>query len=97
MFAGKSIPIHCVVEQAGRNGCGPRGPSSVAGPIKSPPEGMVAPRAPGLGRHNGSTSSGMDLDTFAIVPGSTLFSEVVRTALLKIGYSTTEALGAKGQ
>lgn len=36
------------------------------------------------------------LDSYAILPGTTLFSELVRTSLLKLGYSPGEALGAKG-
>ncbi len=38
----------------------------------------------------------VELDTYAILPGSTLFNELVRTALVKIGYTASEAIGAKG-
>ena len=38
----------------------------------------------------------VDLDTYAILPGTTLFCEVVRTALIKLGYTAAEAMGAKG-
>lgn len=35
-------------------------------------------------------------DTFAILPGSLLFSDILRAALVKIGFSVMEAIGAKG-
>lgn len=35
-------------------------------------------------------------DTFAILPGSLLFSDILRGALVKIGFSVLEAIGAKG-
>lgn len=35
-------------------------------------------------------------DAFAILPGSMLFSDVLRGALTKIGFSAAEAVGAKG-
>ena len=40
---------------------------------------------------------GEPVDSYAILPGTTLFSEVVHNALLKIGYTATEAIGAKGE
>ena len=47
-------------------------------------------------RKNGVSETYVDLDTYAILPGTTLFCEVVRTALIKLGYTTAEAMGAKG-
>lgn len=41
-------------------------------------------------------ASDIDLDTYAILPSSTMFSEIVRTALTKLGYTAAEAMGAKG-
>ncbi|GIY41293.1 DNA-binding protein SATB1, partial [Caerostris darwini] len=38
----------------------------------------------------------VELDSYAIVPGDTLFSDLVRTALAKLGYSGAQILGAKG-
>ena len=35
-------------------------------------------------------------DSYAILPGSLLFTDIVRAALVKIGFSVTEAIGAKG-
>ncbi len=40
--------------------------------------------------------TGVDLDTYAILPSNTLFSEIVRVALVKLGYTAAEAIGAKG-
>jgi len=44
-------------------------------------------------------SSGVPVkpESFAIVPSNTLFKDVVKTVLLKLGYSTNEALSAKGK
>ncbi|GFQ77741.1 DNA-binding protein SATB2 [Trichonephila clavata] len=38
----------------------------------------------------------VELDSYAIVPNDTLFSDLVRTALGKLGYSGAQILGAKG-
>ncbi|XP_062617371.1 uncharacterized protein LOC134279048 [Saccostrea cucullata] len=38
----------------------------------------------------------VELDTYAILPCTTLFSELVRTALIKLGYNANEAMNAKG-
>ncbi|XP_060573628.1 uncharacterized protein LOC132731457 isoform X3 [Ruditapes philippinarum] len=43
-----------------------------------------------------STHSTVELDSYAILPGTTLLTECVRAALLKLGYNSTEAIGAKG-
>ena len=43
-----------------------------------------------------STQNAVELDSYAILPGTTLLSECVRAALMKLGYSSSEALGAKG-
>ena len=48
-------------------------------------------------RKTGETETFIDLDTYAILPGSTLFCEIVRTALIKLGYTAAEAMGAKGK
>lgn len=39
----------------------------------------------------------VELDSYAILPGTTLLAECVRAALLKLGYNSTEAIGAKGK
>ena len=38
-----------------------------------------------------------ETDTYAILPANTPFCEIVRTALVKIGYAAPEAMGAKGK
>ncbi|XP_035221528.1 uncharacterized protein LOC118194489 isoform X2 [Stegodyphus dumicola] len=38
----------------------------------------------------------VELDSYAIVPNDTLFSDLVRTALGKLGYSGAQIVGAKG-
>lgn len=43
-----------------------------------------------------STQNAVELDSYAILPGTTLLSECVRAALMKLGYSSAEAMGAKG-
>lgn len=63
-FVGKSLPVHCIVEQ------------------------IPGPQA--CGQH-------VELDSYAIVPCDTLFNDLVRTALGKLGYSTAQILGAKGK
>ena len=50
--------------------------------------------SPSSGKHG--TEANVELDTYAILPSSALFSDIVRIALLKIGYSSSEAMGAKG-
>lgn len=53
--------------------------------------------SPSGGKHLvASTEANVELDTYAILPSSALFSDIVRIALLKIGYSSSEAMGAKG-
>lgn len=39
----------------------------------------------------------VDMDSYAILPGSTPMNELVRAALVKLGYSPAEAMGAKGK
>ena len=56
---------------------------------------MEQTAAPSGCKHGAETN--IELDTYAILPSSALFSDIVRIALLKIGYSSSEAMGAKGQ
>lgn len=39
----------------------------------------------------------VDVDSYAIVPHNTPFADIVRTALIKIGYTSVEASRAKGR
>ncbi|CAI9728642.1 dve-1-like isoform X1 [Octopus vulgaris] len=38
----------------------------------------------------------VEMDSYAILPGSTPMSELVQAALIKLGYTTAESVGAKG-
>ncbi|CAL1541982.1 unnamed protein product [Lymnaea stagnalis] len=42
------------------------------------------------------TQASVILDTYAILPGATLFSEIITASLSKLGYSSGETTGAKG-
>ncbi|KAL5014816.1 hypothetical protein ScPMuIL_009086 [Solemya velum] len=42
------------------------------------------------------TSTCVELDSYAILPGSTLIGEIVRAALMTLGYSANDAMNAKG-
>ncbi|KAF8790222.1 DNA-binding protein SATB2 like protein [Argiope bruennichi] len=42
------------------------------------------------------SQAAVDQDSFAIIPSNALFSEIVHTALSKLGYSSSAALTAKG-
>jgi len=44
-----------------------------------------------------STHTNVELDSYAILPGTTLITECVQSALTKLGYNTTEAQGAQGK
>ena len=59
---------------------------------KSLPVHCIVEQIPGpqaCGQH-------VELDSYAIVPCETPFNDLVRTALGKLGYSTSQILGAKG-
>uniref|UniRef100_A0A2R5LCP9 Putative satb1 matrix attachment region binding protein n=1 Tax=Ornithodoros turicata TaxID=34597 RepID=A0A2R5LCP9_9ACAR len=64
-LAGKSLPVHCVLER-----------------VPSPQTENQQPC--------------VEVDSYAIVPCAALFSDLVRTALSKLGYSPCEATCAKG-
>ena len=74
--AGKSKPIHCVIDHA------------------SPANRPVTPPS---AKSNAPCETNVELDTYAILPSNTLFSEIVRVALVKLGYTAAEAIGAKGR
>ncbi|GAB6028437.1 hypothetical protein CHUAL_002598 [Chamberlinius hualienensis] len=42
------------------------------------------------------SQSSVEMDSYAIVPSQTLFVELVRTALFKLGYASSDVFGAKG-
>jgi hypothetical protein len=58
-----------------------------------PPSASLLPRSSAasmLGRHN------TDLSGVAVVPANTPFTELVKVALGRLGFSSAEAIGAKG-
>lgn len=42
------------------------------------------------------TPSTVEVDSYAILSNSTPFNEIVGTALQKLGFSTSQSVGAKG-
>ena len=60
----------------------------------SPPSKPVTPPS---AKSNAPCEINVELDTYAILPSNTLFSEIVRVALVKLGYTSAEAIGAKGK
>lgn len=46
--------------------------------------------------NEGASHTTVELDSYAILPSTTLFSELVRASLVKLGYNSTEAMNAKG-
>lgn len=78
---GRPIPVHCIVEQVN-----PQGQSVDVSQVAT--SGGV-----GVG---GITVGTIDVDKYAIIPSNALFSELVRTALGELGYSSSAALAAKG-
>ncbi|KAL3887904.1 hypothetical protein ACJMK2_000291 [Sinanodonta woodiana] len=67
---------------------------------KSLPIHCVIEQTPGPPSFEAGSTSGqqitVELDSYAILPGTTLLNELVRAALIKLGYTSTEAMGAKG-
>jgi hypothetical protein len=86
------MPIHCIVEQI-QTTTG----VSVAGPTNGKLGGNSPNNNNAGNGGNNSNSPVVEMDTYAILPGTTMFSELVRTALIKIGYTASEAMGAKGK
>ncbi|XP_076325835.1 homeobox protein dve-1-like isoform X2 [Tachypleus tridentatus] len=70
----------------------------VFGPGKALPVHCVVEQAPAQfsSTSSDSTRLSVELDSYAIIPVSTLFNEVVQVALIKLGYSASETVGAKG-
>ncbi|KAI1289684.1 DNA-binding protein SATB2 [Halotydeus destructor] len=94
-----SIAVKCIVERS--SSCGQEGKASsdldsgstatgtplVSSDRTSPTMSTV---------HQSSSGQVVEQNSFAIIPSSTPFVDIVRTALSRLGYSQTEAVGAKG-
>ena len=75
--------VHCVVEQLSEcSGVPPRD-----GRPPGPPQ-------PAHTQHGAQTV--VEMDTYAILPCSTMFNELIRSTLIKVGYTAAESVGAKG-
>src|SRR5438093_687512 len=97
-FPGRpSIPIRCVIE---RQECS-EDRKTVAlgdgGGGTTPSTSLESRKESGLSSPPQQTTSRLEQDTFAIIPPCVPFQELVKTALIKLGYSSTEAVGAKGE
>ncbi|KAK3576093.1 hypothetical protein CHS0354_032217 [Potamilus streckersoni] len=82
----------------------PPGPSqtspSATNTTKSLPIHCIIEQTPGPPSFEAGSTIGqqntVELDSYAILPGTTLLNELVRAALIKLGYTSTEAMAAKG-
>ena len=105
-----SIPVHCIVERIsppGTNGQTTSPASSSSGTGDASGSSSAAPATPSpLGTTSSANiesnpssicqSSVIEQDSYAIMASDVLFVDLVRTALLKLGYTAAEAVGAKG-
>lgn len=87
--AGKSMPVHCVVMNTStpcylgdvtRDGLGKR----TASPASTPDD-----------EHKDEEAT-VDVDSYAIIPAATLFTNVVPAVLRKLGYSDDVVFNATG-
>ena len=102
-----TIPIHCVVERISTPGSNPPNSGSGASSDGDSGQPSVTPTiASSLGTTSSATlesnpsslcqSAVVEQDTYAIIASGVMFMDLVRTALLKLGYSAPETIGAKG-
>lgn len=105
-----SIPIHCIVERIsspGSTGCAASGNSGGSNITQQQSSTTTTQQSPSsIPSSNVDSSSSANLtcssasvieqDSFAIISSGVLFTDLVRTALLRLGYSPAEAVGAKG-
>lgn len=75
--------------------------SSLIPGTKSLPIHCIVEQMPGVPTfdpHNDCiTPITVELDSYAILPSNTQMCELVRTALIKLGYNSAEIMGAKGE
>lgn len=102
--SGPTIPIRCVIERqpscAGLDGPDlAAGSGSMPSVLSSSTDRQPASSNTGpLSSSTATNSSNMvEQNAFAIIPSGALFADMVRTALTRLGYSATEAVGAKGK
>ena len=87
-----SIPIRCLVER--QEAVDLKSLTSDTG-SSSGPSPDTARKSPSTTSPPCVTSS-LEQDSFAIIPSSIPFVDLVKAALIKLGYSSSEAVGAKG-
>lgn len=93
-FKGKSIPVHCVV----MNTTTPCYLSDAAMISSSTsPGGMEGGAStPNSKSTSNLTEESVDVDSYAIIPASTLFNQIVPVVLRKLGYSDDVIFNATG-
>ncbi|GAB1602987.1 uncharacterized protein LOC115215778 [Argonauta hians] len=74
----------------------PSTPSTSSGDKPLPIHCIVEQMSGNSDFDNCSKHTTIEMDSYAILPGSTPISELVQAALTKLGYSATDSIGAKG-
>lgn len=88
-ITGKSIPVHCVV-------------MNTTTPCYLSDAVMISSAASATGGGDGGGGGGakagdeVDVDSYAIIPASTLFTQIVPVVLRKLGYSDDVIFNATG-
>lgn len=82
---GKSIPVHCVV-------------MNTTTPCYLSDAAMISSTGGGGGGVEGGAKAAdeVDVDSYAIIPASTLFTQIVPVVLRKLGYSDDVIFNATG-
>lgn len=103
MTGRTSIPIRCLIERQ-ETGNNNKASTSDTGSSSKTSAGQttdISRRSPSSVTSpppsSSCTSSSLEQDTFAIIPSNIPFIDLVKATLMKLGYSTSEAVGAKGQ
>ena len=87
IFAGKSIPVHCVVMNT-TTPCYLSDAAMISSSIST-----ATATAAGEGA---KSVDEVDVDSYAIIPASTLFTQIVPVVLRKLGYSDDVIFNATG-
>lgn len=106
--SGPTIPIRCVIERQASCGLDLASKSDLDGSslaVTAPTPGdrhgspglAAGPLSSSAAAAGSSSSNMVEQNAFAIIPSGALFVDMVRTALTRLGYSATEAVGAKGK
>lgn len=91
---GKSIPVHCVVMNT-TTPCYLADAAMISSPTS--PGGMEGGAStPNSKSTPNLTEESVDVDSYAIIPASTLFNQIVPVVLRKLGYSDDVIFNATG-